>query len=259
MKAIRTVPIPIVARVVNENGTMATGKTVNYSIRKGSDQSLYDSGTLTEMTDHAGIYFKEITGSVNEQYVVVVECSGYPTDAKHLLVSDAENEVNTIFTKLPAGDFADEATLTAMKGSGWTGNEDLFNIKQIVEASEDTVNHVIYGLSALKVLIDALQTDLDNPNQFKADISSLALESTLTAIKDLIDTLQTDATAIKAKTDTIDWGDITDLVDVELGEWILDPVAHTLTLKRQGGSTLKVFDLTQATGAVPSYAKRTPQ
>jgi hypothetical protein len=275
MKATRSQPIPIVARLVDENGDMVSGKTVNWSVRKRSDQSLIDSGTLTEMTNHTGIYFDITTPTVIGDYIIVVEESlgDFPSDAKHLLVTEEETQVGNIDGKLPSGNIADESTLTAIKGSGWTGNEDLFNIKQIAESSEDTVTHVTYGLSALKVLIDALQTDLDNPNQYKADVSALALEATLTAIKgggwttetlkaikDLIDTLQTTATNIEAKTDSIVWTDITDLVDEALGKWILDPVAKTLTLYRQNGVTiLKVFDLTEATGAVPSFKERIPQ
>jgi hypothetical protein len=275
MKATKGQPIPIVARLVDEDGGMVSGKTVNWSVRKRSDQSLIDSGTLTEMTNHTGIYFDITTPSTNGDYIIVVEESlgDFPSDAKHLLVTEEETQVGNINGKLPSGDIADEATLTAIKGAGWTGNEDLFNIKQITESSEDTVTHITYGLSALKVLIDALQTDLDNPNQYKADVSALALEATLTAIKgggwttetlkaikDLIDTLQTTATNIKNKTDTILWTDITDLVDEALGKWILDPVGKTLTLYRQNGVTvLKVFDLTEATGAVPSFKERIPQ
>lgn len=44
------------------------------------------------------------------------------------------------------------------------------------------LEHATYGLSALKILINALQADLDNPDQYKADVSALALEATLTAI-----------------------------------------------------------------------------
>lgn len=47
-----------------------------------------------------------------------------------------------------------EATLTAMKGAGWV---------------DETLT--------------TIQADLDNPNQYKADVSALALEATLTAMK----------------------------------------------------------------------------
>ena len=43
----------------------------------------------------------------------------------------------------------------------------------------DRLDNGTYGLSALKTLIDAIQTDLDNPDQYKADVSALALEATL--------------------------------------------------------------------------------
>ena len=55
----------------------------------------------------------------------------------------------------------------------------------------------------------AIQADLDNPNQYKADVSALALEATLTAIKgagwtdETLVAIDVLIDAIKAKTDTI--------------------------------------------------------
>ena len=57
--------------------------------------------------------------------------------------------------------------------------------------------------------LSAIQADLDNPNQYKADVSGLALEATLTAIKGAGWTTETLAAlgvlidAIKAKTDNL--------------------------------------------------------
>jgi len=48
---------------------------------------------------------------------------------------------------------------------------------------------------ALQEAIAALQTDLDTPNQYKADVSALALEATSTTIKNKTDTIQTAARA----------------------------------------------------------------
>jgi hypothetical protein len=79
-----------------------------------------------------------------------------------------------------------EATLTAMKGVGWT-DETLVAIKAAINAGgvdEATIRSAI-GLAAanLDMQLGDIQTDLDNPDQYKADVSSLALESTLTAMK----------------------------------------------------------------------------
>jgi hypothetical protein len=62
---------------------------------------------------------------------------------------------------LSAGAAALEATLTAIKGAGWTTET----------------------LKAIRDAIATAQADLDNPAQYKADVSALALEATLTAIK----------------------------------------------------------------------------
>jgi hypothetical protein len=52
---------------------------------------------------------------------------------------------------------------------------------------------------------------------------------------------------------------LTDMHDETLGEWVLDPDAKTLTLKRIDGSTLVVFDLTDTTRTLPSFIGRTPR
>jgi hypothetical protein len=66
--------------------------------------------------------------------------------------------------------------------------------------------------------------------------------------------------AIKAKTDTVNWPDITDLKDEALGKWVLDHQANTLTLYRTDGVTVLKTFLLEATGdAVPAYITRTPQ
>lgn len=81
----------------------------------------------------------------------------------------------------PAADYALEATLTAIKGAGWT-------------------------TETLKVIRDALtavQADLDNPSQYKADVSALATTAHLQEVEDKVDTIDTIADAIKLKTDKI--------------------------------------------------------
>ena len=66
--------------------------------------------------------------------------------------------------------------------------------------------------------------------------------------------------AIKAKTDTIAWGDVTDLHNEALGKWIIDPVARTLTLyKIDGINILKTFTLGETSSSVPVFISRTPQ
>lgn len=53
--------------------------------------------------------------------------------------------------------------------------------------------------------------------------------------------------------------DVTDIKDVSLGKWVVDPVAGTLTLYRIDGITvLKVFDLTESSDIIPAYVARVP-
>lgn len=53
--------------------------------------------------------------------------------------------------------------------------------------------------------------------------------------------------------------DTTDIKDVGLGKWVVDPDAGTLTLYRIDGITvLKVFDLTESSDIIPAYVARVP-
>jgi len=92
-------------------------------------------------------------------------------------------------------DAVEEATLTAIKGAGWT-DENLTTIDSLIDAIKAVTDNLPDG-GALTTLITHLtdikgagwtalttiQADLDNPDQYKADVAALALEATLTAIK----------------------------------------------------------------------------
>jgi len=127
--------------ILDSTKVKQTGKTVTYEIRK-PDGTVADTGVMTELGSTA-LYYTTWTPDEAGWWIFVIACA---------------NPV--------AND---------MRG-------------YLVEAGleKDTVNlleHGTHGLPALKILIAALQTDLDNPSQFKADVSALALEATLTAIK----------------------------------------------------------------------------
>jgi len=87
---------------------------------------------------------------------------------------------------------------------------------QITSATLTTILEEIqnstYGLEALKDLLVTAQADLDNPSQYKADVSALALEATVAALNDLAQSdILSDATPfdgasialIKTETDKI--------------------------------------------------------
>lgn len=56
-------------------------------------------------------------------------------------------------------------------------------VESKVDEVEAKLDHEDHGLAALKALMVIVQEDLDDPDQYKADVSELALEATLTAIK----------------------------------------------------------------------------
>uniref|UniRef100_A0A6M3IQ26 Tail protein n=1 Tax=viral metagenome TaxID=1070528 RepID=A0A6M3IQ26_9ZZZZ len=99
----------------------------------------------------------------------------------------------------------------------------------------------------------AIQNDLDNPDQYKADVTNLdAAISTRSPIgeydSDLaLLSLEATSQSIKTKTDTLDWDDITFLKDRGGGRWLRD--VGTLTLYKSDNATeVAVFNLYNISG-----------
>ena len=126
-----------------------------------------------------------ITATINEIATAAVVAS---EQADTGLVSDVQSSM------------ALEATLTAMKGAGWT-DETLAALMTAVEAiaSLDAAgvrNAVGLAAADLDAQLSAIQADLDNPDQYKANVSSLATSANLAVVDGIVD-------AIKLKTDNL--------------------------------------------------------
>jgi hypothetical protein len=101
----------------------------------------------------------------------------------------------------------DAAISTRLATAGYTApaNADISTIK----SKTDNLPASPAASGEYTSALSAIQADLDNPNQYKADVSGLALEATLTAIKGAGWTTETLAAlgvlidAIKAKTDNL--------------------------------------------------------
>jgi len=90
---------------------------------------------------------------------------------------------------------ADEATLNAIKGSGWT-NETLTKI--VVDISNIAAGS---GATAQEVWEYVART-LTDPDSYKADVSALATTTHLQEVEDKVDTIDGVVDDIKAETDT---------------------------------------------------------
>jgi hypothetical protein len=106
----------------------------------------------------------------------------------------------------------------------------------------------------MKTTISGVQVDLDNPDQYKADVSSLALADEYdTALSDIqadlnntsqykadISALSLESTtsAIKASTDTINWADITFIKNIEGGRWKIDTIEKQMIFYNEEGTSV---------------------
>lgn len=105
-------------------------------------------------------------------------------------------------------------------------------------------------------VIAALQTDLDSPNQYKADVSALALEATLTAIKGTtFDTATDSLEAVRNRGDAA-WvtgggGTISDILNVQPLIPNAVDLANTATVKISLGLTNMLDDLPSTAEIVP--------
>lgn len=128
--------------------------------------------------------------------------------------------------------------------------------------TEDTVIKGLYEVSeARTVWTDGRYTFTfySQAGGSPAPVSDTVIGAGEMYVKDDAEVVLDDSVAaIKVKTDTIEWADITDLHDEAFGRWTLDPTAKTLTLYRGNGTVLKVFDLTDTASTVPAFIQRTP-
>ena len=161
--------------------------TYSYTGNDGLDCVAYFHTTDADAdeADVASYVSDKITTNLNADVAgvetkvdAILEDTGNTLDA---LIKDVPTVSEFEARTKPAADYALEATLTAIKGAGWT-------------------------TESLKVIRDALtavQADLDNPNQYKADVSALATTTHLQQVEDKVDTIDTIADAIKSKTDNL--------------------------------------------------------
>jgi hypothetical protein len=126
-----------------------------------------------------------------------------------------------------------------------------------------------------------LQADLDNPDQYKADVAALALEanvqghaadaldaydpptrteatsdksevlSAVSGVESKVDDVQDTADAIQAKTDTIQWTDVEFIKAIEGGRWKLDG-SQMVFYDDDNTTEIARFDLYRSDGVTPA-------
>ena len=131
--------------LLDDDGNPTAG-TITYTVYDENDVS-FATGTMSTVSGVTGLYTMSFTPDAAGAWSVLVTCSS--------------------------------PNRTAVK---------MFDVGVGVEqASYDTIILLSAALAIhdtdIKTLLAIIQTDLDNPNQYKANVSALALEATLTAIK----------------------------------------------------------------------------
>lgn len=187
-----------------EGGVNKTGLTVTITvyevIRDGTKTEVVTDGACTEIGD--GLYrYLLASGTVDAaaEYVAVFHTATDTVDAQDIPAMWVIDRAGTekLDTGITLADDAitaakfDESTAYPLKSAD-TGSTQVAR----VGADSDT-------LETLSDQLDVVQTDLDNPAQYKADVSGLALEATLTAIKGAGWTTETLVT-LKAYVDEIE-------------------------------------------------------
>ena len=127
-----------------------------------------------------------------------------------------------------------ESTLTAIKGAGWT-TETLAAIDVLIDAIKaqtDLIPASPAPSNEYDVRMTAIQADLDNTAQYKADVSGLALEATSQSI--LEDTGTTIPAAITGMNDIA----VSDIMnEIVVGTYTFEDVLKILAAKMAGKAT----------------------
>ena len=183
-------------------GTAPSPAPVATVLDTDANTKLVDAQASTAKSNLPGYYEYEYSGADNLDLVCRFHTDDTTTDQQDLdsyvvdKVYQADAKLDVIDGKADDiySDMALEATLTAMKGAGWT-DETLKAIIDAIEALNDPTPQQVW---------EHATRELTNPDDYKADVSLLALEATLDAMKGAgwtTETLKAIADAIAALTD----------------------------------------------------------
>jgi len=143
-------------------------------------------------------------------------------------------------------DAAGEWIITMAKKT--TGGGEVVVAHRVATADEFGIKAAVETLGtaalATAAAMTTAQADLDNPDQYKADVAALALEATLTALKgagwtdENLKTIDAIADAIKAKTDVIGASlPLAGEYDTQMGAVLLSPKSDQDTILAATGAT----------------------
>jgi len=195
-------------------GAPETGLTPTVTVRKVSDNSVVvNAQSMSEIGDG---WYKYSWSSYDdtEQYVVIYNAGTDTVDARYLYSESSVADVRAIHektTNLPS-DPADQSQVEAAISTAES------NIRGVDSDTLKSISDQIDALPATDeytAALAAIQADLDNPNQYKADVSALATEANATtntaniiaeidANETKIDAMQGNVTDILADTDTME-------------------------------------------------------
>jgi hypothetical protein len=90
----RDEPYTMEVQLLDTDGSVVTGKTIAYTIRKATDNSLVETGNLTEVG--VGIYKKEYTFTVDGHYRILYTCAGWSNGIESLDVGSTDADVQNV-------------------------------------------------------------------------------------------------------------------------------------------------------------------
>jgi len=173
----------IITAYFSDQGAPKAGLSPVINIRDVSDGSLViDAAAMTEIGD--GFYKYDFAGfDAAKGYAILCDGGSGLTGAERYAIatSEAQGDVTRIL--------ADTNELQTDLVDG--GRLDLL-IDGIKGKTDNLPADTASELNAVDAAIAAVQADLDNPDQYKADVSTLALEASVQAVKARTDNLPID-------------------------------------------------------------------
>jgi len=174
-----TVPLEVLA--IDSDGNSKTGLTVNYTVYKSSDNSVIDSGTLTEVGT-SGIYKKVISLGLG-QFRVVYDSTGYTNDVDNIIINK-----QILGVAATAGVWNEEEKKKLLEEI----KEVKSNIKELLKPEnlkqlEDSINNKLLRIS---LYVDRILLKVD---KMKEDDSSGQLKEMLGGLKDIINQVKNES------------------------------------------------------------------
>ena len=176
----------------------------------------------------------------------------YMDPRKHMAFTSIDVEKSTSAALLSGSGGATPEEIREAVLDGLVAGRPPGSLGATVETTGQAAQDAAAEVAVVDGKVDVIDGKIDTIGGTVSDIDTV-----LDGVDGKVDVVKTAVDAVDGT--VLDIADLAaDLHDEALGRWVLDPANATLTLYREDGSVLRVFNLRVAAGNVPPFVERIP-